>query len=126
MDTEPQFLTAADGSRLVVIPEAEYERLLAGGDDETDARVGKAILANIQREGTMPSGVLDIILDRGVSAVRAWRFHRKLSIADLAQAAGLSQAFISKIERGKVYGTRETRRKLANALDAPLWTLDDA
>jgi hypothetical protein len=32
---------------------------------------------------------------------------------------------VSRIEAGGGYGSRETRRKLAEALQAPVWALED-
>lgn len=57
--------------------------------------------------------------------VAAWRRYRGLSQAALAKKAGLSQVWISRIERGGGYGSRETRRKLAEALEAPVWALEE-
>ncbi len=54
-----------------------------------------------------------------------WHRHRGLSQAALAAKAGLSQVWISRIERGGGYGSRETRRKLAEALEAPVWGLEE-
>ena len=76
-------------------------------------------------EGTLPGEVLDMILDGGRHPIAAWRRYRGLSQAALARKAGLSQVWISRIERGGGHGSRATRRKLADALDAPLWALED-
>jgi transcriptional regulator with XRE-family HTH domain len=50
--------------------------------------------------------------------------YRGLSQAALAARAGLSQVWISRIEAGGGHGTPATRRKLAKALEAPLWALE--
>jgi transcriptional regulator with XRE-family HTH domain len=65
-----------------------------------------------------------MILDEGVHPIAAWRRYRGLSQAKLASRSGLSQVWIGRIEAGGGYGSRDTRRKLAEALDAPLWALD--
>ena len=72
----------------------------------------------------MPAEVLDMILDEGLTPLAAWRRWRGLSQAALARKAGLSQVWVSRIEAGGGYGSRDTRRKLAAALDAPLWALE--
>ncbi len=129
MKYEPQSFNAPDGTEMVILQASEYSRLkrLAGEDEEEqDAAVAQKILAEIRGgAGTMPSEVLDLILDEGLTALASWRRHRGLSQAALARRAGLSQVWISRIERGGGYGSRETRRKLADALDAPLWALED-
>jgi len=38
----------------------------------------------------------------------------------LAKKAGLSQVWVGRIEAGGGYGSRETRRKLAAALETPV------
>lgn len=122
MTYQPQHIVAPDGTRLVVITEAEYSRLRALAEEARDVA---AIAARVETEGTIPAAVLDAILDRGITAVKAWREYRGLTQAELARKAGLSQPFIGKIESGAVYGRPATRKALAAALDAPVWALDD-
>lgn len=122
---EPQSFAAPDGTEMVILTADEYARLrkLAGeAEDSADARaIAAGILAG---DGTMPAPVLAAILDDGVSPITAWRRYRGLSQAELAGRAGLSQVWISRIEAGGGHGTPATRRKLAKALDAPLWALE--
>lgn len=129
MNYEPQSFSAPDGTEMVILEASEYSRLkrLAGEDEEEqDAADARQILAEIREgAGTMPAEVLDLILDEGLTPLAAWRRYRGLSQAALAREAGLSQVWISRIERGGGYGSRETRRKLAAALDAPLWAIED-
>ncbi|MDR0302892.1 MAG: helix-turn-helix domain-containing protein [Treponema sp.] len=54
------------------------------------------------------------------------RFYRKqqgLSQAELAEKAGISIAFLSKIERGIKFPTSETLSGLANGLDVEVYQL---
>jgi ribosome-binding protein aMBF1 (putative translation factor) len=129
MNYEPQSFDAPDGTEMVILKASEYARLkrLAGEDEEEqDAAEARRILAELREgAGTVPGEVLDLILDEDLTALAAWRRYRGLSQAALARRAGLSQVWISRIERGGGYGSRETRRKLAAALDAPLWALED-
>jgi transcriptional regulator with XRE-family HTH domain len=73
----------------------------------------------------MPGEVLDMVLDEGMTPLAAWRRYRGLSQAALARKAGLSQVWVGRIEAGGGYGSRDTRRKLAEALNAPIWALED-
>ncbi|MDO9489917.1 MAG: helix-turn-helix transcriptional regulator [Sphingomonadaceae bacterium] len=130
--SELQYLIGPDGVRVaVVLPIADYERLVALGDagearlDKADAAEVPGLIARVEAEGTIPAEVVDLMLDSGFSAAKAWRKYRGYTTLALAERAGLSQAFVNKIERGLVYGTRETRRKLATALGAPLSAIDD-
>ena len=84
---------------------AAYDRVratLAAGDDEL-----------------VPAAVANAILD-GESPVRVWRRHREMSQVQLAEAAGISQAYLAQIETGKREGTLGLYRSLADALGVDL------
>ena len=126
MSYEPQTFSAPDGTEMVILPAAEFARLKRLAEDGEDAAEGRKVLARIEAgDGTMPGEVLDMILDEGLSPVAAWRRHRGLSQAALARNAQLSQVWISRIERGGGHGSPATRRKLAEALEAPVWALEE-
>jgi transcriptional regulator with XRE-family HTH domain len=125
MSYEPQTFSAPDGTPMVVLPAAEYARLKLLAEDAEDVASAKAIEARIAAgEGTMPSEVLDMMLDEGITPLAAWRRYRGLSQAALARRAALSQAWVGRIEGRGGYGSRETRRRLAAALEAPLWAIE--
>lgn len=126
MTYQPQRFTAPDGTEMVVLTAGEFERLQGLAEDRSDVIAAEAALARIAGgEGTMPGEVLDAMLDEGLAPIASWRRFRGLSQAALARRAGLSQVFVSKIERGESHGTPKTRRALADALDAPLWALEE-
>ena len=126
MSYEPQTFAAPDGTEMVVLTAAEYARLKLLAEDSEDVAAALAIEARIAAgEGTMSGEVLAMILDEELSPLAAWRRYRGLSQAALARKAGLSQVWVSRIESGGGYGSRETRRKLAEALEAPVWALED-
>ena len=118
-----QIITTPKGERMVIIPEAEYLRLLEAIEDSEgldSVRLFKERLAAGEEE-LLPAAMVDAILD-GESRVRVWREHRGLTAAALAKAAGIASPYLSQIETGKREGTVETYRKLAIALGV---TLDD-
>ena len=126
MSYEPQTFSAPDGTEMVVLTAAEYARLKLLAEDGEDVIGAQNALGRIAAgEGTMPGEVLAMILDEGMAPLTAWRKYRGLSQAALARKAGLSQVWVSRIEAGGGYGSRETRRKLAEALEAPVWALED-
>ncbi len=126
MNYQPQRFTAPDGTEMVVLRAEDWERLRVFAEDEEDVREASAILARIEAgEGTVPGEVVELMIVDELHPVAAWRRYRGLSQAGLAKKAGLSQVWISRIERGGGYGSRETRRKLAAALEAPVWALED-
>ena len=125
MTFHPQFLVAPDGSEMVLLLRADYERLLAGDDDAADNAAADRALA--ESEDRYPAEVVDAMID-GATPVAAWRSYRKLTQAALANRTGLTQAAIARLEtrkNGKVpIGRLETRRALAKALDIFLSALD--
>lgn len=126
MNYEPQHFVAPDGTEMVVLTASDYERLRSLAEDEEDVAEAMAIAARIDGgEPTVPGEVVHRIIVDGEHPVAAWRRHRRLSQAALARKTGLSQVWIGRIERGGGYGSRDTRRKLAAALEVPLWALED-
>jgi transcriptional regulator with XRE-family HTH domain len=126
MNIHTQRFITPDGIPMVILPAVDFERLIASSDGAVASVVGQAgLAARSSSTGAMPSAVLDFILSGETTAVGAWRQYRGLSQAHLALKAGLSQVFVSKIERGESHGTPKTRAALASALGAPLWALEE-
>lgn len=117
-----QYIDTESG-RLVVLPEADYKRLI---ESSADAEAG-AVIDAFRRtlaageEELLPSDIAKRLID-GENPVRVWRQHRGMTTAGLAKAAGLSQAFVSQIETGKREGSIGAMKAIAEALSA---TLDD-
>lgn len=89
-------------------------------DDLTAAIKGRA---SIDAEGAIP-GEVSLAIRTGRNPVAAWREYRTMSQAKLADAVGCTQAAIARIEGATGSAGRiETRRRIAEALDAPLWSI---
>jgi transcriptional regulator with XRE-family HTH domain len=52
-----------------------------------------------------------------LTQLKIFRLTRGLKLGEVAKKSGISAAFLSRIETGKLNGTKETRRKIAKALD---------
>ena len=120
-----QTLTAPDGSQMVVLSRADFDRLVSmAEDDARDIRAADRAGADPVR---YPAAVVDAILD-GVSPVAAWRTYRRMTQAELAGRAGIGQTGIARLEtkRNGRYGRGrvETRSAIAAALDIPIEALD--
>ncbi len=86
----------------------------AGESDEAEYDVAKARLAAGVDE-LVPKAVADRLID-GAPPLRVWREHRRMTLAELARASGVTQPMISRIETGKRTGDVATLRRLADAL----------
>lgn len=126
MGYEPQHFTAPDGTRMVVLTAAEFDRLRELAEDAEDVIAATLQLERIrQGEQGVPGEVVGFMLNDGLSPIAAWRKFRGLSQADLAARAGCSQVWLSKIESGAARGAAKLRRAIATALDAPLWSIEE-
>ncbi len=118
-----QTIVSPTGERLVVIPEADYEVLIAAAAEAADlaaiSRFRERLAAD--EEELLPTEMVDRILD-GENAIRVWREHRGFSVKKLAEKAGIAPAYLSQIETGKRDGTTTTIKKLASAMGV---TVDD-
>ena len=104
-----------EGKGYVLMPEADYEDLL----DIAEARAAKARID--AGEETWPESVVKALVD-GENAVRVFRKHRGMTIAELAAKTGLSQPYVSEIETGKKAGSFDALKAIAAAL---MISLDD-
>lgn len=93
-----QTITTPSGETLVVLPLAEYEKLV----DKADVAKAKKVRADIAagRDELVPAAVAKRLL-AGDSPVKIWREHRGMSARDLATAAGISAPYLSEIEGRK-------------------------
>lgn len=125
MTYQPQHFTAPDGTEMVVLRAADFKALQALAGEGEELADALAIKARIDAgEATIPGDVVRLMVVDGLSPLGAWRRYRGVSQAALARKAGLSQVWVGRIEAGGGYGSPATRRKLAAALDAPVWALE--
>lgn len=112
-----QKIVTPKGETLVVLPLAEYERLLDEAEIAAADRIRDDIAAG--RDELVPAELADSLLD-GAEPVRAWRLHRRMTARTLADAAGISAAYLSEIETGRKEGSLSVMRRIADALNVDL------
>ncbi len=102
-----------DGKAYVLLSEEDYEDLM-------DSLEAQAIMARIAAgEETWPLDVVEAKA-RGENAVRIYRTYRGLSVSELAEAAGISQPYLSEIEKGRKTGSVDVLKRIAAALRVDL------
>lgn len=110
-----------DAGRFVVLPEAEYRKLVENAEDAADIAAIERFHDRLARgeEELVPATIVNRLFV-GENPVRVWREHRGVSGRALAEAVGIAQPYLSQIENGEREGSFETMRKLADALRVSL------
>ena len=118
-----QTFTTPAGERMVILSEADYLAMRDVSDMAEDIAAVDRFEARLKAgaEELIPASIVNAILDGG-NAVRIWRGHRGMSGKALAQAAGISPAYLSQIETGRREGPLDVMKRIAGALNI---TLDD-
>jgi DNA-binding XRE family transcriptional regulator len=118
-----QFIETDDGKRLAVLPEADYRALIEAKEENDDLAAVREFDARHARgeEELIPAEYVNRMID-GENKIRVWREYRGLTVKALAEAAGVTPAYLSQIETGAREGTIETFKKLSAALRV---TIDD-
>jgi DNA-binding XRE family transcriptional regulator len=114
---KPSIIKTPSGDKMAVIPLVDYERLVAAAEEAADVRAyddAKRRLASGEDE-MIPAQIANRILD-GENKVRVWREYRGLTVKALADAAGITPAYLSQIETGVREGAVQTFKKIAAAL----------
>ncbi|OKP01610.1 helix-turn-helix domain-containing protein [Xenorhabdus eapokensis] len=94
-----QFITDENGNKqAVVLPIAEYERLLAALDRDEDY-VSIPYLKGNNDDETIPHEVISIMVDNKITLHAAWRIYRGLSQTEVAERLGIKQAAVSQFEK---------------------------
>lgn len=102
-----------DGKSYVLLSEEDFEDLV-------DGLRAEAIMARVAAgEETWP---LELVMELSEtdSRIRTFRTYRKMSVSELAAAAGISQPYLSEIESGKKTGSVEVLKRIAAALKVDL------
>lgn len=115
-----QTITSPSGEELVVLPRAEYDRLvqLAADAEEDAADIAIYDARKAEASPTLPAEVTMAML-RGDSRLRAIRTWKDVGQVKLAYDIGTSQGFISDLENGRRSLTEDVRKRIAKALDVP-------
>jgi DNA-binding XRE family transcriptional regulator len=100
-----------------VIPFEEYQRLVELAEMAEDVRAFDEAVTT--KEEYVPHEVVKRLV-AGENPIRVWREHRRLTQQALAQAAGISAAYLSQLEQGVRMGKIGVLRALAQALEVDL------
>lgn len=105
------------GEEIVILPAADYERLLELAEDASDLAFAEKALAQYRSgkgEALDSDEVRELLA--APTPLSFWRKRRGLTQAALAEQVGVSQPYLAQIERGKRVGDIQLYRRLAGAL----------
>lgn len=107
---DAQRIKTPEGKDMVMLSAEDFEDLIDGRD---------AALAMAEYRAGRLEALSDAEVDEYLAAktpLAFWRKKRGLTQADLAGAAGISQAYLAQIERGQRVGDVRLYARLADAL----------
>ncbi|MGV8841409.1 MAG: helix-turn-helix transcriptional regulator [Bauldia sp.] len=110
---KPVRTVTPSGEEIVIVPAADYDRLVEDFEDRIDNAAADAILA----KGV--EWLSDAEVDEYLAAptpLAFWRKRRKLTQGALAQKVGITQSYVAQIESGRRKGEVDLYRRLAEAL----------
>lgn len=121
--TEEPKVIEYEGRQMVVITREHYNGMIEAIEDAQDDLAAYIAREEANDHGFIPAEVSQAIRS-GKNPVAAWRTVRGLTQAQLAAAANLKQPAIGRLERGNWPAAHDsTLKKVADALNAPFWTL---
>jgi|SRR4029077_14422122 DNA-binding XRE family transcriptional regulator len=114
----PVMTKSPKGDEIVILSRDEYDRLIAAGEDATDAKTARRVIDDIASgaETVLSESELEEFLE-AKTPLAFWRKQRGMTQASLAKATGVAQGFLSEIESGQKPGTPATLKKIAEALN---------
>lgn len=118
-----QIIKTPQGDEMVVLPKADYDKLLEAFEDREDVEASRKFRAKLSagEEELIPAEYVNRMID-GENKVKVWRDFRSMSAKALADAAGMSAPYLSQIESGAREGSLDALKKLAEVLRV---TIDD-
>jgi len=105
--TNVQFIEQSGKPVFAVIPYEEYLKLLPPEDV------------------TIPHEVVGLVVKKGMNLVKAWRTYLRMTQAQVAKKAGISQAALSQMEKNENELRTATLEKLATALGLSIDQIKD-
>ena len=112
-----QIIITQDGNEMAVLPKVDYDRLIEELRDKKDVLRAEIFRLKVKSgdEELIPAEFVNRMID-GENKIKVWRDYRGMSAKALADAAGISAAYLSQIEKGVREGSLDAMKKIAEAL----------
>ena len=112
-----QFIEKDGVPEFVVLPIAEYEKLMKIAEDKID--IADVLAYREAKVETYPDEVLNELLS-GANAIKVYRKYRNMTQRVLAESVGKSLPYIAKLEAGDRKGSVAVLTKIAQVLGVDL------
>ena len=102
----------------VTLSRADYDALISRQEEREDL-----LAAREADDGSRIPHEVFLKVMNGENPVAAWRAYRGMTLRSLAEKTGLTNGYLSEIERGLKTGSVKTLNHIAEALDTKIETL---
>lgn len=124
MELKPKFEKSGNGLETVTMSRAEFDWLIEQAEDAADLAAAYEGLKSLKEDGAIPAEVARAIR-HGKHPIAAARAYRKMTQTDLADAIGMTQAAIARLETSAPgSGRADTIDSIAEALAMPRWLFE--
>ena len=124
MELEPKFEKSRDGIETVTLTRAEFDWLVEQAEDAADLAAAYEGLKSLQDDGAIPAELARAVRG-GKHPIAAARAYRKMTQTDLAEAIGMTQPAIARLEASAPgTGRTDTINAITAALAFPRWLFE--
>jgi DNA-binding XRE family transcriptional regulator len=109
------YIEDSNGKKAVILSLKSFEKIRLQLEELEDIK--SYITAKNKNEETLPIELVERLLIGDESKIKVMRQYRKYSVTGLANRAGITESYLSQIERGKRRGSVDIYKKLAKILD---------
>ena len=124
MELEPKFEKSGDGIEIVTLTRAEFDWLVEQAEDAADLAAAYEGLKSLNDDGAIPAEVARAVR-HGTHPIAAARAYRGMTQTDLAEAIGMTQPAIARLEASAPgTGRTDTINAITAALALPRWLFE--
>lgn len=102
--------------KYVLVEEADFRAMMDIAEGHADSVLAQHLTERLNDEERIPADVINRLYLDNEPPLRVWREYRGFSGRKLAEAAGISSAYLSAIENGKKDGSIAVIKRIAEIL----------
>lgn len=102
--------------KYVLVEEEDYRAMIDIVEGHTDTALARGLTERFNDEERIPASVINRLYLDNEPPLRVWREYRGFTGRKLAEAVGISSAYLSDIENGKKNGSVAVIKRIADVL----------